>query len=147
MISHRIRINTVDYTVLKDHLDSCSELFEPPLRSYVDIMAYTIKIIEKATTVEYWIKKCLAGVIAVYYNDPDKAIGFITNISVIRENQGKGVASKLLKRVIRIGKNSGFSSIRLEVRASNEKAIYLYRKHGFVDLEKREEVICMEKIL
>lgn len=144
MFSHRIRINSVEYSVLLDHLASCSELFDPPLSTYVDIPEYSRKIKENSTTVEYWIKKKLAGVVAVYYNDLYTKTGFITNISVIKEYHGMGIATKLLSRTIKIGKKAGFSILRLEVRIQNCRAIQLYQKHGFVDVEKNGDLVCME---
>lgn len=54
--------------------------------------------------------------------------GQITNIAVLPEARGRGIASDILKKLIEA---AGGKSIVLEVRESNASAIALYEKHGF----------------
>lgn len=55
----------------------------------------------------------------------------ITNIAVHPDYRGRGIGDKLVKRIIEIVKDNGLNSITLEVRDSNQEAIYLYEKNGF----------------
>ncbi|MBR3771042.1 MAG: ribosomal protein S18-alanine N-acetyltransferase [Clostridium sp.] len=59
--------------------------------------------------------------------------GQITNVAVRTQDQGKGIGYEMLCELIEIGKNEGLQQFTLEVRKSNEKAIHLYEKLGFID--------------
>lgn len=58
--------------------------------------------------------------------------GEITNVMVIPEYRGRGCAYKILSQLIVEGEGLGVRDFTLEVRASNEPAIKLYEKLGFV---------------
>lgn len=57
----------------------------------------------------------------------------ITNISVKKAYQGQGFASQLLRHLDKRSEN-----IFLEVRASNQAALALYKKHAFRQVGKRK---------
>ena len=57
--------------------------------------------------------------------------GDITNVSVKKEEQNKGIGSKLLEALIEKTSKEGVSVLHLEVRPSNEAAVALYEKFGF----------------
>jgi ribosomal-protein-alanine N-acetyltransferase len=61
----------------------------------------------------------------------------ITNVAVLPEYRNKGIASMLIEKMIEICRCSEISAMTLEVRVSNEPAINLYKKHGFVPVGKR----------
>ena len=50
-----------------------------------------------------------------------------------------GIASELLDIVYDMAHDRGVTSINLEVRTSNEAAIALYEKHGFVQNGRRKD--------
>ncbi len=58
--------------------------------------------------------------------------GNITNVVVAPEARRRGVAAGLLKHLMAEGDRAGLSAYTLEVRVSNEAAIGLYAKLGFV---------------
>lgn len=58
--------------------------------------------------------------------------GNITNVVVAPEARRRGVATGLLTYLMETGDRAGLSAYTLEVRASNEAAIALYEKLGFV---------------
>ncbi len=60
----------------------------------------------------------------------------IENIAVEPEWRGKGIGFQLLKFVIESNKNCDFF---LEVRPSNQPAINLYRKLGFIMIGRRKK--------
>lgn len=62
----------------------------------------------------------------------------IANIAVSPEFRGKGVGSTMMKRVLEVAKEKGCRSIILSVRKSNSAAISLYRRFGFVELERKK---------
>lgn len=59
--------------------------------------------------------------------------GDITNVAVIPQSRGKGIAQAMLKKLMEYGINElGISAFTLEVRAGNASAIHVYEKLGFV---------------
>lgn len=56
----------------------------------------------------------------------------IDNVVVAPRFRGKGVAQAMLRELIRRGEAEGVEAFTLEVRVSNETAIHVYEKFGFV---------------
>lgn len=58
--------------------------------------------------------------------------GEITNVAVLPEYRGRGLAGDMLRQLLLEGEAVGIRAFTLEVRAGNEAAIRLYEKAGFV---------------
>lgn len=58
--------------------------------------------------------------------------GDVTNIAVEPGCRGRGIGTGLLERLMEKGREKGIRSFTLEVRVSNETAIHMYEKFGFV---------------
>ena len=58
--------------------------------------------------------------------------GDIDKVMVEPRHQRQGIADALLEALFILGEEKGAAAYTLEVRASNEPAIRLYEKHGFV---------------
>ncbi len=58
--------------------------------------------------------------------------GDITNVLVAEEYRGRGIAEGLLRYLFEEGRRIGVRNFTLEVRLTNERAIRLYKKLGFV---------------
>jgi [ribosomal protein S18]-alanine N-acetyltransferase len=54
------------------------------------------------------------------------------NICVSKATQGKGYGQALLQHVLSEGRTRGVTEVLLEVRSSNQTAIALYQRNGFV---------------
>ncbi|RSD26645.1 GNAT family N-acetyltransferase [Mesobacillus subterraneus] len=65
-----------------------------------------------------------------------KEIGWISDVYVKQEFRKKGVAESLLEQSLIEFKYLGYDDVRLNVFTFNEKAIRLYEKLGFRDLNK-----------
>lgn len=63
--------------------------------------------------------------------------GYINNIAVLEEYRRQSVASALLEVFIKFSHANELAFLTLEVRASNDSAISLYRKHGFEEVGRR----------
>lgn len=61
----------------------------------------------------------------------------ITNVAVLPECRNKGIAGRLIQKMVEICKCSEISAMTLEVRESNIPAINLYKKYGFYSVGKR----------
>lgn len=64
--------------------------------------------------------------------------GGITNVAVLPEYRQKGVGSRLIERLIDLGKELNLDLLTLEVRKSNIIAQHLYKKFGFEVLGERK---------
>ena len=62
----------------------------------------------------------------------------VNNFAVLPEHRRSGVASRLLERVLADGAARGANRATLEVRRSNEAALRLYEKFGFLPPSKPE---------
>lgn len=75
-----------------------------------------------------YIKEEPIGLIITWQSDLNaEIIDFVVN----KENQNQGIGKKLINYAINDLIKKGINQISLEVRKSNEKAIYLYEKLGF----------------
>ncbi|MBR6708868.1 MAG: ribosomal protein S18-alanine N-acetyltransferase [Clostridia bacterium] len=63
--------------------------------------------------------------------------GYITNVAVSPAHRRKGVAARLLTELRIKAEEKGLSFVTLEMRASNEPAIALYRGAGYVEVGVR----------
>jgi ribosomal-protein-alanine N-acetyltransferase len=57
----------------------------------------------------------------------------LMNIAVHPQHQGRGLGVRLVTALLAALAGRAVKRCLLEVRASNERAIALYRKHGFID--------------
>ena len=123
--------NKASAAQIAEHLLRCDADFVPPLSGRVDIYDYSQKIASKATRLEAWSGGTLVGLVAVYCNDQESRIAYITSVSVLQAWTGKGIAACLMSQCIEHAKASGMRQISLEVAGDNAPAIKLYKKSGF----------------
>lgn len=128
------KIKTANSNDVSGHLEKCKEAFTPALDKKVNIAEYSKKIVENAVTFEAWANNELVGMIAAYLNDKNNHTGFITNVSILNEFAGKGIASSLLTSCVAFAKEKSFKEIVLEVNAASLPAIKLYTKHHFKEI-------------
>lgn len=61
-----------------------------------------------------------------------RPLGHVKDLAVRPDARGQGLGSLLLGRAVAVMASVDASSVKLEVRESNDPAIELYEKHGFV---------------
>jgi ribosomal protein S18 acetylase RimI-like enzyme len=110
------------------HLKTCDKMFVPPLSGRVDLHDYSIKLFEKSNRFEAWCKDVLVGLIAVYFRDDKTA--FVSNVSVLKEFEGMGIAGKLMNNCLSHLKDEHITLMELEVNIGNSRAITFYEKFG-----------------
>lgn len=64
--------------------------------------------------------------------------GDISNVAVAKDFRGQKIGETMLRELLRQGNERGIASFTLEVRASNEVAIHLYEKLGFISEGRRK---------
>ncbi len=131
-MSFNYTINQATCEDIEKHLNKCSKSFSPALDSYVNIPEYSKKLRATAVTIEAWHSDSLVGLSACYLNNIETLEGYITNVSVIQDFQGKGVAKQLMRNTIEEAVKNNFRTVKLEVEVNNKWAIELYRQYGFV---------------
>lgn len=124
-------LNKASEVEIAKHLARCDAEFIPPLSRRVEIIDYAKKIANKAVRFEAWYGDSLVGLVAVYCNNREQRIAYITSVSVLHEWTGKGIAASLLKQSIEYAKAAEMQQISLEVATKNTSAIKLYEKSGF----------------
>ncbi|ARM11782.1 MULTISPECIES: GNAT family N-acetyltransferase [Rhizobium] len=129
------------------HLNGCGTVFTEGLRARVDIDAYALKILLNAERFEAWSDGKLIGLLAIYCNNPQQTSAFITNLSVLEEWRGRGIAGALLERSMALARQKRFETIRLEVEAKNTAAVAVYRRYGFVVLDGEQSMLTMKRDL
>lgn len=78
----------------------------------------------------------------------------LLNISVHGDLHGRGIGKQLLDKVVMLAREHAMTSVLLEVRPSNTRAIRIYQRYGFVEIgirpayypaagESREDAIVM----
>lgn len=65
--------------------------------------------------------------------------GHITNVAVSKSHRRKGIAKALISHFIDIAREENLEFMTLEVRASNEPAIALYKSFGFIEVGIRKK--------
>ena len=77
----------------------------------------------------------LLAYLAMYHTGEEMEI---LNVAVRPELRRQGLASRLLRIVLQIGRNMGMKEVFLEARRSNLAALALYQGHGFVQTGVRK---------
>jgi len=64
--------------------------------------------------------------------------GELANIAIADGHRGRGLGALLLGRMLDVGRAQNVASVYLEVRSSNEAAVGLYERFGFVHIGVRK---------
>lgn len=75
----------------------------------------------------------IIGTLVLTFNNKPKHkhVAYMYSVYVKRRYRSKGVASKLIKRAIKVSKDRGILKIKLDVNPRQKDALYLYKKYGF----------------
>ncbi|RJG02936.1 GNAT family N-acetyltransferase [Noviherbaspirillum sedimenti] len=137
-------LNKASVTEIATHLMRCDADFVPALSSRTDISSYAHKIAGNAARFEAWADGILIGLVAAYCNDSERRVAYITSVSVLKERQGSGIASRLLEQCIEHVKDQGFARVELEVDSQNGGATRLYEKKHFIINRKNGRSTIMQ---
>src|SRR3954467_11552719 len=112
------------------HLTRCDADFTPPLSARLDLRDYAAKLAERAARFEAWDGGQLVGLVAAYVT-PGAPEAFISNVSVVSELRGHGVATALVADCIDRARGAGAGTLKLEVATADTAAGRFYEKLGF----------------
>lgn len=139
----RYKIKDASEKDLIRHFNRCNEDFLERLNQRVDLLSYCKKLNEDSITFEAWNESDLVGVISVYLNNNESAVGFVSNVSVIKTFERRGIASQLIIMGKEHAQKLGFLELCLNVSSQNKNAQNFYLKHGFNAIASEEEEISM----
>jgi ribosomal protein S18 acetylase RimI-like enzyme len=140
-VEYRMNYASIDDILL--HLFRCDSNFVPRLSARTELVGYSTKVVSSAARFEAWSDDELIGLAAVYCNDFEQRIAFITNMSVLKASMGKGVATQLTAHCIEHAKRLGMRQLSLDVACDNARAVKLYKKMGFSPRDTVTPVMCM----
>jgi [ribosomal protein S18]-alanine N-acetyltransferase len=63
----------------------------------------------------------------------------LLNISVRHDLHGRGIGRMQLDKVASLAREHGMQSVLLEVRPSNQRALAVYQRYGFVQIGQRKD--------
>ena len=130
----RYSSNSADEDDIFAHLVKVDEQFAPTLSSRINLSSYAGKIFTYATNFEVWEETLLIGMINAYTNDPDSKMAYITNVSMLKEYQGLGLAGHLLENCLLHCKEIECEVVSLHLSIQNTKALNFYQKYKFIQL-------------
>ncbi len=71
--------------------------------------------------------------------------GHLLNLGVAEKRQGMGFGARLLDHALLAAQQAGATSLLLEVRPSNDRALALYRHYGFQQIGVRRDYYPLAK--
>jgi ribosomal protein S18 acetylase RimI-like enzyme len=131
VIEPEITLNKSGAASLESHLRECDERFSPRLSERVDLGDYARKLALLADRCEAWQESRLVGLVAAYLNNPETSRGFVSSVSVCLDNEGRGLASELMRKCIKLARDKSRELLELEVGENDFRTQAFYRKHGF----------------
>lgn len=137
------KIKTATEQQICSHLKECDTNFVPLLSKRVNITEYSKKLADKSITFEAWHEHTLVGLIATYTNT-ETLTAFITNVSVLKNYMGLGIAAELMNRCIEYSQQNNYKEIKLEVNNNSKSAIALYEKFNFTKYDSQNDLNLMK---
>lgn len=113
--------------------------FEPALSSYVNIEKYAKKLLENAYISILEADNSFVGLMAVYINDKENKIAFMSSLGVLDNYKGQGFSQILMTHGIDISRQAGMKTVKFEVKSSYTRAIKFHEKMGFKRCEDQDE--------
>lgn len=98
------------------------------------LLEYSQKIYDKSSIIGVIVNDEIVGLAAVYINDHETKQAYLTYIALLESYTHMGFGAELLSRVIKLAIDEGMTSIKLEVKKTNDRARAFYNKHSFSDL-------------
>lgn len=124
--------------LIEELLNDVSDDFTPPLKEEIKLNEYAEKITRHATIFSIIEGGKLAGFIAVYCNDPEKQVAYVTMLAVSKSHRINGIGTQLIEMTVDYLKKIGFGKITLEIYKTNLRAVNFYRGLGFL-IEKETD--------
>lgn len=117
----------------KSAITKCGDVYPFPL-IHEDKFGFIFDKIDKnAIFLAAYDNDNIVGYAAMYANDFENKIAYLSLIAVKTDHQGKNIGSRLLSECEKKAQNNGMNELRLEVYNSNINAINFYKNRGYIE--------------
>ncbi|KAJ3671805.1 hypothetical protein LUZ60_007884 [Juncus effusus] len=118
----------------EQHLPLVMSLVDEELSEPYSIFTYRyfVYLWPNLTFLAFHKGKCVGTVVCKMGEHRNTFRGYIAMLVVIKPYRGKGIASELVTRAIRVMMESGCDEVTLEAEVTNKGALALYGRLGFV---------------
>lgn len=113
-------------------LQEVDSLFPIKLSDKIDLKELSSKFLSVGTIFSIYDENKLVALLAGYNNDFVNSKAYISVLAVLPKHQGKGYASQLIRDFTKDCKNKNIKRIELFTHKTNENAIKMYKKNGFM---------------
>lgn len=140
MIIRKLDINNCEK--LNNYLTKVDKDFPIPLSSKVNLDKFSKKILKSGVALACFDGERTAGIILFYANNTESKTAYVSVLSVLDSYRKRGIAQSLLNECIKMCKSINFKAIELYTHKTNEGAIALYEKNGFIkisDLDRPDD--------
>ncbi|KAF3334437.1 N-alpha-acetyltransferase MAK3 [Carex littledalei] len=118
----------------EQHLPLVMKLVDEELSEPYSIFTYRyfVYIWPNLTFLAFHMGKCVGTVVCKMGEHRSTFRGYIAMLVVIKPYRGKGIATELVTRAIRVMMESGCDEVTLEAEVTNNGALALYGRLGFI---------------
>jgi len=122
--------------------------YDPKIYGYQDLQQAIPEVVRKLklpTQVTNTLEERAAKILVCL---PKEIAGawVIDSVAILPAHRGKGVAGKLLTRILAIGKHQGYAKAQVNMYIGNDPALNLYRKFGFAIIEETRDAYFEKNI-
>lgn len=133
---HIINYKNSPYTLedIKSFIEALEKDFTPPLSERINLTSYVEKLIRESNIIiiKNSINEAIVGMIAFYCTPRKYDTALISFFGVVSNARGKGLGSLLLSTCKQLVYQSGMKAIETRTWESNNPALYVYQKQGFI---------------
>lgn len=129
----------MDKAVVEQFFREVDRSFPVPLSVKQDLGEFAVKLCSKGTICTVMEGDRIISMAAGYTDNLIENMAYLSVVATLPEAQGKGLASKLVKEFIGICEQKGIGAVHLYAVPSNDAAIRMYEKTGFVPLIMEDE--------
>ncbi len=128
-------------SALREFLDAVDHCFPVPLSQKQNLDSYAEKLLAHGTlcgTMSTGGGHILA-LAAGYTDNVHGNLGYLSMVATLEEARGCGYASRLVTQFLEIARDKGLDGVHLYAVASNEPAVRMYQRLGFVEYHPQNE--------
>lgn len=112
-------------------IEKCDSAFLDPVTELADFADVFKKIDQYAFFFAAYKGDEVIGYAAMYANNSETKIAYVSLIAVVEEMQRQQIGSSLMEKCIDTAAEAGMTKLRLEVADKNKKAISFYKHFDF----------------
>ena len=131
MDNEAVIVRISDTSEIKRIMEICDGAFEKSIISRPDFDELSRKIYSYSCFFAARSNGSVAGYAALYANNTDTRIAYLTLIGVRPEYQKRHIGSLLFKACEKTATDNGMNELKLEVRNANTTAQRFYLNHGY----------------